>query len=1074
MSFYSQPNYYQSLLGISSIDAVNSNTINTQNITTQNLTVSSLGSGLVSSATGVLQNAIIGTGLSYSNVTNTLNNTGLTSITSGATGPVYISTSSTGSVHIALPQNLTTSSSPQFARLLNSSIGTFNVIQGTNTGNLFTGDRCVLIGDSVMSATSSSQQSTAIGNSALGFATGNFNTAVGANAGFVVTSGTTNTILGTNAGRGATPLTTGSGNVLLGAGANTSSGSSSNEIVIGFGVGAGSNTAKIYASNGLNVSNLNNGVLKATSGTITSNATTDDLTEGKTNLYYTDTRARGAFTAGTGIDITSGLITNKGVTSITSGQTGPVYISTSSTGSVQIALPQNLTPTSGVEFFSVTTLGDVNSGGYLYSGGLSGGGTNNSLAVIDEGTIYSLGGNIIAPIQYSFSEGLRLSLTGSTGIDYTVRGNTGYISNTSLGPTGPTGAGGTIGFYANYYSTTTQSIGTSAQQITFPNYFVQNGISLDGNNNIVFSASGTYKITTLLQVNGSNNARFHHWYRYNGADVGNSAFEDHFSSGSGQVLSTSSGLITVNAGDTLGLWGVKTAGTIDITYTPGSVSPVYPASTSVNIVVSQETYTQIGPTGYTGPMGPTYTAGTNINVSGSNVISTVTNPQFERVLNSTLALRTVLLGNSSGGSITSGGVDCVGVGHNTLSSLTTGGSSTACGSQSLRNVTTGGSNTACGFNALNALQTGSQNTAVGAFAGSNITTGSFNTLMGMSSGGNLTTGSTNFHLGLNSGLSSQSSNDNISIGAYSMARNLNKMTGPDGRNLAIGHYSSHSLEGYPTNNISIGYNSLYNATQASDNIAIGTNALNSVRTGGGNIAIGGSSTTVGNLTGGQGLNIGLGIASNLYLTGASSNNIGIGGYSNLNTSSGNNNISIGTATQASTATSSNEITISTNGTISFPVTGRGPNTCLIDARAGLHYYATATCFLYAYNFSNNRCQWANFATNNPINNFTLGNYGNGADTVIIPTIPGLYQIDVSGTVLGLGGSIFGTWNNVNIRNYTHFLQSFSTNGIAYQVGFSVQSRPYIVPSASGFELQWTGATLHGGLPVFVSIRFISL
>lgn len=333
---------YLSILGISTIDNVVGNNVNVQNVNTNSISVSSLSAGLVSSnASGTLQNSNVSVPLSYNSTNSTLSialtgstginyqvigNTGyissscITSITSGQTGPVYISQSSTGSVEIALPQNLTTSSSPQFARLLNSSLGTFSVIQGSNAGAAFSGDRCVLIGDSVMAATSSSQQSTAIGNSALGFATGNFNTAVGANAGFVITSGTTNTIVGTNAGRGSTPLTTGSGNVLLGAGANTSSGSSSNEIVIGFGVGSGNNTAKIYASNGLNVSNLTNGVLKATSGTITSTATTDDLTEGKTNLYFTNARAQGAFTAGTGIDISSGIISNTSVT----GTTGPI------------------------------------------------------------------------------------------------------------------------------------------------------------------------------------------------------------------------------------------------------------------------------------------------------------------------------------------------------------------------------------------------------------------------------------------------------------------------------------------------------------------------------------------------------------------------------------------------------------------------------------------------------------------------------------------------------------------------------------------------------------------------------
>jgi len=70
------------------------------------------------------------------------------------------------------------------------------------------------------------------------------------------------------------------------------------------------------------------GVLKATTGTIAGSATTDDLTEGKTNLYFTNARAQGALTAGTGISITSGTIANTGITAITAG----TNITTSNTG----------------------------------------------------------------------------------------------------------------------------------------------------------------------------------------------------------------------------------------------------------------------------------------------------------------------------------------------------------------------------------------------------------------------------------------------------------------------------------------------------------------------------------------------------------------------------------------------------------------------------------------------------------------------------------------------------------------------------------------------------------------------
>jgi hypothetical protein len=70
------------------------------------------------------------------------------------------------------------------------------------------------------------------------------------------------------------------------------------------------------------------GVLKATTGTIAGSATTDDLTEGKTNLYFTNARAQGALTAGTGISITAGTIANTGITAITAG----TNITTSNTG----------------------------------------------------------------------------------------------------------------------------------------------------------------------------------------------------------------------------------------------------------------------------------------------------------------------------------------------------------------------------------------------------------------------------------------------------------------------------------------------------------------------------------------------------------------------------------------------------------------------------------------------------------------------------------------------------------------------------------------------------------------------
>jgi hypothetical protein len=771
-------------------------------------------------------------------------------------------------------------------------------------------------------------------------------------------------------------------------------------------------------TNSVTVSTLNAGLVSATSGGTLQNAT-----------------------VGTGLSFTGNTLNNTGVTSIVSGATGPVYISQSSTGSVEIALPQNLSVASSPNF---TNLGVQN---YLIVGSTS---NVNSLLAASAGFVV----NAISdpPLSYdNTTSRYSIALTGSTGIDYSVIGNTGYITNKFMtgptGPIGPTGAGGTIGYYANYYSTTTQSIGSSAQQITFPNNFVENGISLDVNNNITFNHPGTYKISTTLQVNGSNNAKFYHWYRFNGSDVANSAYEDHFSSGAGQVLSTSSGLITVVAGDKLGIWGVKTAGTINVTYTTGSVSPVYPASTSVNVVVSQETYTQIGPTGYTGPQS---LITSNFNVFGG--------------VNAGIS-RTTATGN-------------VGIGYNALSSLTDSLNNVAVGTDALKVLTTTevqGSNTAVGFASLSQCSTGYRNTCIGSGSGRAVVSGRQNTALGMSSALNLTSGDNNVIIGAFSGGNILRANDNISIGNFSMSKGTSFMTGPDGRNIALGYYAGHSLSGYPTNNVAIGYQALWNAGQVSDNIAIGTNSLASVvNGGGGNIAVGGSSTSVGGtLTNGQGYNIGVGIASNLYLSANASNNIGIGAYSNFNTSTGINNISIGPFTQALSATGCNNIVLSTNGTISVPVSAKGDNTAFIDSRSGLYYYNPAICYLYSTGLSNGRVQWDTYDTNNvPTKGFYFADYGNGANTVIVPNVYGHYEITINGAMLGNGSNLTLTMNNVNIRNYSLWYQSFSTNGIAYSLSATAFARPYTTVNLSGFEFELTNMTLWGGLPLFVCIKFI--
>ena len=969
-------------------------------------------------------------------------------------------------------QDIQTSSSPQFARLLNSSLGTYSTLIGTNTGTAFTGDRCVLIGDSVMQAASAAQQTTAIGNSAAAFATGDFNTACGANAGFGLSTGTVNTVLGCNAGRGATPLTTGSYNVLLGAGANTSSGSALNEIVIGYGVGAGNNTAKIYASGGLVVSNLTAGVLKSSaSGLITSNATTDDLVEGKTNQYFTTSRARTALVGGTSItyypltgqintsqalDTTSsptfagltigslsgvikasaGVLSGSATTDdLTEGKTNLYFTNARAQAAITATIP-----------ISITT--GVISLGYN---------TNNLRITLSQlNTIQDISPN--SQPQFTrladSSIGSFNSLIGtSSGASLTTGSKNTGVGYESLASCSTGENNVTIGFTSGYSITTGSNnvtIGNSAGRGVSPLTTGSNNTYI-GTASYPSSASPSNEIVIgAMTGNGSNTCSI---YAPSGLYVSNLI--------TGVLKSNASGLITSNA-TTDDLLEGKT----NLYFTTSRARGAFSAGTGISIAAGVITNT--APATITSITGTT----NQINVSGTGAltlstpqdIGTGSSVQFARLINSSVGTRNLLLGTNAGAAITTG-VDAVAIGNVALSTLSTAINCTAVGSRTLSNCNAN-NNTAVGFRASETLTSGFQNTTVGAFAGAILTTGKYNSLFGMSAGGNISTGDTNFCLGLNAGYSITTSSDNIAIGAYTMAKNLNPITTTYGRNIAIGHYASHSLAGTPENNITLGYQSMWNATSCSDNICIGTNAGNSITTGGGNIAIGGSSlSTGGTLTAGQGFNIGIGIASNLYVSAGATNNIGLGAYSNFNTSTGTNNISIGPYTQASTATGSNQITISTNGTSGTPISGKGNDTAFIDARNGLYYYSPAYGHFKSTNNTSNLMYW---------NTTLLSQNISVSNQTVTFALAGLYEVNFSGSVQANSG---GTPNGQLFINgalyspsqFAFYNSNPAGSGFVCPLSFMIQYR-----FTAGSTMYMATGNCQGNIsiPSYLSIKYL--
>lgn len=147
-----------------------------------------------------------------------------------------------------------------------------------------------------------------------------------------------------------------------------------------------------------------------------------------------------------------------------------------------------------------------------------------------------------------------------------------------------------------------------------------------------------------------------------------------------------------------------------------------------------------------------------------------------------------------------GGSGNVGLGLNTLNSLSSGDSNTAVGSNALaegdsqKNVavgydalryaegggmavwntavgydalsssTTAGLNTAIGAFALNSITTASRNVAIGAEAGFNLSSSTLNTLVGNGAGNDMTTGAENTCLGYQAGSSLTTGSNNTCIG----------------------------------------------------------------------------------------------------------------------------------------------------------------------------------------------------------------------------------------------------------------------------------------------------------------------
>ena len=198
----------------------------------------------------------------------------------------------------------------------------------------------------------------------------------------------------------------------------------------------------------------------------------------------------------------------------------------------------------------------------------------------------------------------------------------------------------------------------------------------------------------------------------------------------------------------------------------------------------------------------------------------------------------VALGDGAGANFASGANRNTAIGHEALTTLTTGDYNVAVGWDALRAEDTGERNTAVGYAALRNLDYNgaAYNTGVGFAAGELITTGIYNTLVGGLAGDAMTTGERNTGLGFGTLTNTTTPDNNTAVGFYALQANVG-----GSRNTGVGStalYNMTQASATNTYNTGVGYAAGYAITSGVQNTLIGADAGVNITTGSYNDALG--------------------------------------------------------------------------------------------------------------------------------------------------------------------------------------------------------------------------------------------
>jgi hypothetical protein len=181
------------------------------------------------------------------------------------------------------------------------------------------------------------------------------------------------------------------------------------------------------------------------------------------------------------------------------------------------------------------------------------------------------------------------------------------VSNT-IGPQGPVGTGGALGYYGAFHDEFNQYVATvdTPTTITLSNTDDANGVYIDEDSHIHFQNAGTYDTQFSAQFfyDSVDSAELvvDLWIKLNGVDLPESAGRITLSVDSPYIVAGWDYLLSVDADDYIEFMWTST--NTNIVLHREVANATHPGIPSMIISVMQVMYTQLGPTGIQGPTGP--------------------------------------------------------------------------------------------------------------------------------------------------------------------------------------------------------------------------------------------------------------------------------------------------------------------------------------------------------------------------------------------------------------------------------------------------------------------------------------